>query len=205
MKSNKNQSFYEFILKVQAISKIGLEFSKDAFALENYQELADVSTAMLKTFTEVDFKRPHYFAKDIYPTPNVSVRMLIFNDRHELLMVQEKSDQGFTIPGGWADLFESPVEAIVKECLQEAGAYVKVTKLVGVYHFDFFHRQQAQSQYALVFSGHLTAPLVPFGHEIMAVQYFPLTQLPPNLSSKISREDLLRFIADAKRSEAAFE
>jgi 8-oxo-dGTP diphosphatase len=205
MKSNKNKTFYEFILKVQAISKIGLEFSKDAFALENYQELADVSTAMLKTFTEVDFKRPHYFAKDIYPTPNVSVRMLILNDRQELLMVQEKSDHGFTIPGGWADLFESPVEAIVKECLQEAGAHVKVTKLVGVYHFDFFHRQQAQSQYALVFSGHLTAPLVPFGHEIMAVQYFPLTQLPPNLSSKISREDLLRFIADAKRSEAAFE
>jgi 8-oxo-dGTP diphosphatase len=205
MKTKKNHSFYEFILRVQAISKIGLTFSKDAYALENYQELADVSTTMLKNFTTLDFARPHYFSKDIYPTPNVSVRILIFNARKELLMVQEKVDQGFTIPGGWADLFESPVEAITKECLQEAGAKVKVERLVGVYHFDFFHRHQAQSQYALVFSGKLTAPLKPFGHEIIAVKYFPLNRLPKNLSHKIARQDLLRFIRDARRQEAAFE
>jgi 8-oxo-dGTP diphosphatase len=205
MKRKNNLAFYEFIMKVHAISKIGLTYSQDPYALENYEELATLSQQMLKQFTKVKFDRPFYFAKDVYPTPNVSVRMLIFNDQQELLMVKEKVDGGYTVPGGWADLYESPVEAITKECLQEAGATVKVTKLVGVYHFDFFHRGQAESQYALVFTGQLKGPLAPFGHEITEVKFFPLNQLPKNFSHKLTKADLLRMLKDAQRREAAFE
>lgn len=205
MKPKKNHSFYEFIMKVHSISKIGLTYSKDAYALENYQELATLSKQMLTAFTKVNFDRPFYFAKDVYPTPNVSVRMIIFNDKKELLMVKEKVDGAYTIPGGWADLFESPVEAITKECMQEAGADVTVSKLVGVYHFDFMHRGQPESQYALVFLGTLNGPLQAFGHEITDVKYFPLDQLPKKISSKLERKDLLRMLADAQKPEASFE
>jgi 8-oxo-dGTP diphosphatase len=205
MKPKKNLAFYEFIMKVQAISKIGLTYSKDPYAIENYIELSMLSTSMLKDFSQVNFDRPHYFSKDLYPTPNVSVRMLAFNDQHELLMVKEKVDDGYTIPGGWADLYESPVEAITKECLQEAGAKVKVTKLVGVYHFDFLHHGLSESQYVLVFTGKIIGPILPFGHEITAVNFFPLSALPKKLSHKLPRKDLLRMIKDAKNAEAAFE
>ncbi len=205
MKSTKNLAFYEFIMKVQAISKIGLTYSKDAYALENYQELSDLSTTMLKDFTDINFKRPQYFERDLYPTPNVSVRMIVFNDKQEVLLVKEKVDQGYTLPGGWADLFESPVEAITKECLQEAGADVKVTQLTGVYHYDFQHRGQAQSQYVIVFKGVLKGPLKPFGHEILAVKFFPVNQLPKQLSFKIERKDLIKMLADAQKGETYFE
>ncbi len=205
MKSKENLSFYEFILKVQAISKIGLTYSKDAYALENYHELNEVSSKMLKKFTKVNFKRPQYFERDIYPTPNVSVRMIIFNDKQEVLLVQEKIDKGYTLPGGWADLFESPVEAIRKECMQEAGADVRVNQLTGVYHFDYEHRGQAQSQYVLVFKGTLKGPLKPFGHEITDVKFFSVKQLPKKLSFKIERADLIKMIEDAQKGETFFE
>ena len=205
MKPKSNLAFYEFILKVQSISKIGLTYSKDAYALENYQELSDLSSKMLKRFTNVNFKRPQYFQRDIYPTPNVSVRMVIFNDQSEVLLVKEKVDGGYTIPGGWADLFESPVEAITKECMQEAGAEVKVEQLTGVYHYDFNHRDQSQSQYVLVFKGKLLAPLKPWGHEITDVQFFPINKLPKAISPKIDRKDLLKFITDAQKEVAHFE
>jgi 8-oxo-dGTP diphosphatase len=205
MKKVKNHSFYEFIMKVHSISKIGLTYSKDPYALENYLELSEISSTMLKSFTKVDFKRPQYFSKDLYPTPNVSVRMVIFDDQQKVLLVKEKVDGGYTLPGGWADLFESPVEAIRKECLQEAGATVDVEKLSGVYHFDFFHHGSAQSQYVLVFKGRLTKPLKPWGHEILDVGFFPMNQLPKTLSLKIDRVDLMRMIKDAKQEVTAFE
>jgi 8-oxo-dGTP diphosphatase len=205
MKKVKNHSFYEFILKVHSISKIGLTYSKDPYALENYLELSQLSSTMLKSFTNVDFKRPQYFSKDLYPTPNVSVRMVILDRNQHVLMVKEKVDGGYTLPGGWADLFESPVEAIQKECLQEAGATVEVEKISGVYHYDFIHRGSAQSQYVLVFKGRLTKPLKPWGHEITDVKFFPLNQLPKMLSNKIDRKDLIRMIKDAMQEVTAFE
>ncbi|MFZ9139595.1 MAG: NUDIX hydrolase N-terminal domain-containing protein [Bacilli bacterium] len=205
MKPSKNLAFYEFILKVQAISKIGLTYSKDAYALENYEELSELSSKMLKNFTKTNFKRPQYFARDLYPTPNVSVRMIVFNEKQEVLLVKEKVDQGYTLPGGWADLFESPVEAITKECLQEAGADVKVTQLTGVYHYDFQHRGHAESQYVLVFKGVLKGPLKAFGHEILDVQFFPIHRLPKQLSFKIERKDLIKMISDAQQGETFFE
>jgi 8-oxo-dGTP diphosphatase len=205
MKKVKHHSFYEFILKVHSISKIGLTYSKDPYALENYLELSELSSSMLKSFTNIDFKRPQYFSKDLYPTPNVSVRMVILNDLNHVLLVKEKVDGGYTLPGGWADLFESPVEAIRKECMQEAGATVDVEKLSGVYHFDFLHRGSAQSQYALVFKGRLTKPLKPWGHEITDVKFFSLTQLPKTLSFKIERKDLVKMIKDAMQEVTAIE
>jgi 8-oxo-dGTP diphosphatase len=205
MKKVKNQSFYEFIMKVHSISKIGLTYSKDPYALENYLELSELSSKMLKNFSNVDFKRPQYFSKDLYPTPNVSVRMIILDDQQQVLLVKEKVDGGYTLPGGWADLFESPVEAIRKECLQEAGATVDVEKLSGVYHFDFHQHGSPQSQYVLVFKGRLTKPLQPFGHEIIDVGFFPIDQLPKKLSFKIDRKDLIRMITDANKGVTAFE
>ncbi len=205
MKPKDNLAFYEFIIKVQSISKIGLTYSKDAYALENYQELSDLSSKMLKEFTKIDFNRPQYFQRDLYPTPNVSVRMIIFNEQSDVLLVREKVDGGYTIPGGWADLFESPVEAITKECMQEAGAEVKVEKLTGVYHYDFSHRGQSESQYVLVFQGSLLAPLKTWGHEITDVQFFPLNKLPKTISPKIQRKDLIKMIEDAQKGVTYFE
>lgn len=205
MKKVKNHSFYEFIMKVHSISKIGLTYSKDPYALENYEELSELSSRMLKTFTKVDFNRPQFFSKNLYPTPNVSVRMVIFNDLNQVLLVKEKVDGGYTLPGGWADLFESPVEAISKECMQEAGATVEVEKLSGVYHYDFLHRGSAQSQYVLVFKGRLTQPLKPWGHEITDVGFFPLSQLPKTISFKIERKDLVKMIKDAMQEVTFIE
>jgi 8-oxo-dGTP diphosphatase len=188
-------SLYAFILKVQAISKIGLKYSQDPYALENYQELNDLSRSMLEQFVEVSIDRPNYFNKDVYPTPNVSVRIIIFNDRNEVLFVREKADGGYTLPGGWADIDETPKEAAIKECMQEAGADVMITDFVGVYHFSSL--KASSSQYCLVFKAKLKGPLQPFGHEISDVRFAPIHQIPMPISWKLSIEDIKQMIDDA--------
>ena len=101
-----SKHFYDFLIKIQAISKIGLVYSTDPYAITNYKEINDLSTRFLEEFTEVNFDRPNYFARDIYPTPNVSVRTVIFNEeRTKILMVKEANLQAYSLPGGWADLY----------------------------------------------------------------------------------------------------
>jgi 8-oxo-dGTP diphosphatase len=196
-------TFYEFILRVQAISKIGLLYSKDPYALENYQELNHTSSEMLKTFMDVDFSRPNYFAKEAYPTPNVSVRVIIMTDDQKVLYVKEKDGGGYTLPGGWADINQSPVDAAVTECLQEAGAVITIDKLVGVYNFT--SQKVSSSQYCLVFKARVVGPLVAFGHEITDILYSPYDVIPEPVSWKLSKVDIVRMIKDSFKEGAHYE
>ena len=43
----EKKQFYDFIVKMQAISKIGLLFSKDEYAIDNYRQINDLSEKML--------------------------------------------------------------------------------------------------------------------------------------------------------------
>ena len=78
-----SKQIYDFLIKIQSIAKIGLIFSKDPYALTNYQEINDLSTKFLEEFQDVKFDRNNYFARDIYPTPNISVRTIIFNENRD--------------------------------------------------------------------------------------------------------------------------
>ena len=205
MKKYSKKSVYEFLLKVQSITKIGLLYSRDPYALENYEELNELSKSFLEELHQLNLNRPNYFPKTLYPTPNVSVRVVIFNDEGEVLLVKEKSDGGYTIPGGWADIFESPAEAAMKECLQETGAKVKLERLVGVYDFHFHAHGYATSQYAIVFQASIIKFVQLFGHEITHVGFFPVENLPSPISGKLVKEDLLRMIRHAKDGVTYFE
>ena len=73
-----SKAIYDYIIKIQAIAKIGLTYSKDPYAITNYQEINDLSKAFLEDFINIKLDRPNYFEKDVYPTPNISVRTIIF-------------------------------------------------------------------------------------------------------------------------------
>ena len=68
-----------------------------------------------------------------YPTPQVDVRGFILNENDDILLVQEKSDKKWALPGGWADIGLSPSENVIKEVKEESGLEVEVIKLLAVY------------------------------------------------------------------------
>ena len=150
----ESKNFYDFLLKIQSIAKIGLKFSKDPYALSNYQEINDLSTKFLEDFQNVNFERNNYFERDIYPTPNVSVRTIIFSeDRKKILMVREASSHEYSLPGGWADLYDSPSKTAKNECLQEAGAEIEIVRLVGITERTPFKNPTSVPEYVVIFEG----------------------------------------------------
>ena len=198
----KNKKYYEYLVKIQAIAKIGLLHSSDPYALINYKEINDLSKKMLEEFMEIDFNRPNYFARDVYPTPNISVRALVFNNKGHLLFVQEADSKKYSLPGGWVDLYQSPKEAIIEEVLDEAGIGVAIERLIGV--LDHTNFTSGTPEFVLAFLCIPTNVKQKHGHETISASYFPLDKLPP-LSHKMHPSELQRLIEATIKKEVIYE
>ena len=200
-----SRQIYDFLIKVQAISKIGLIYSKDPYAITNYKEINELSRQFLEDFENVKFDRPNYFAKEIYPTPNVSVRTVILNnDRTKVMMVREVSLGTYSLPGGWADLYDSPSKTAKNECSQEAGADVEIVHLVGVLDRTPFKSSASIPEFVIVFEGKLIGELHEHEYETDDVGWFDIDNLP-EVSRKTSKEELLRMILAARDNKTIFD
>lgn len=189
-----SKNIYDYILKIQSIAKIGLVYSKDPYALTNYKEINELSTRFLEEFMDINLDRPNYFSRDIYPTPNVSVRTVIFNsDKTKVLMVREAALHTYSLPGGWADLYDSPSKTAKNECLQEAGAEIEVVRLIGITERTPFKSNTSVPEYVIIFEGKIKELHKEHEYETDDVQFFNINNLP-EISRKTTKEEIMRFI-----------
>ncbi len=200
-----SKQIYDFLIKIQAIAKTGLIYSKDPYAITNYTEINNLSTKMLEDFMNVKFDRPNYFEKDVYPTPNISVRTVILNkDRTKVMMVREANLGTYSLPGGWADLYDSPSKTAKNECSQEAGADIEVIRLVGLLERTPFKTSASIPEYVAVFEGKIIGELHEHEYETDDVGWFDIDNLP-EISRKTSKEELLRMILAARDGKTIFD
>jgi len=127
----------EWSQKLQAIAQNGLTYSEGVYDIERYKQLQAIATEIMATYSDVE----HSYLLDLfsgevgYATPKVDVRGAIFRD-DTILLVKERADGLWTLPGGWADVGESPSEVVVKEVYEESGYQTRATKLLAVYDRD---------------------------------------------------------------------
>ena len=200
-----SKEIYDYILKIQSIAKIGLVYSKDPYAITNYNEINKLSMEFLEKFLEVKFDRPNYFQRDVYPTPNVSVRTIIFNKtRDKILLVKEANSHTYSMPGGWADLYDSPSKTAINESRQEAGAEIDVVRLVGILDRTPFKANVSIPEYVVVFEGKLKGELHDHEYETEDVGWFDYKNLP-EMSRKVSLTELERMINAAVSGDTIFD
>ena len=126
-----------------------------------------------------------------YATPKVDVRGVVFRgDR--ILLVHGTDDGRWTMPGGWADVGESPSEAVLKEIREESGYPAKAVRLLGVQNRDLRERAPWPFHaYKLFFLCELLAdePGPRVGVETQDVGFFGENELP-ELSVKVGEKGL---------------
>ena len=145
------------------------------------------------------------FQRDIYPTPNVSVRTVIFNkDKTKVLLVREAALQAYSLPGGWADLYDAPSDVSKNECMQEAGAEIEIVRLVGITNRTPFKAPTSIPEYVVIFEAKLKELHKEHEYETDDVNFFDIDNLPI-ISKKTSKGELLRFINAAKSGETIFD
>jgi ADP-ribose pyrophosphatase YjhB (NUDIX family) len=133
--------------------------------------------------------------KQAYPTPQVDVRGVVFRDGH-VLLVREVADGRWTLPGGWADLGESPSEAVVREVREESGYETRATKLLAVYNLGRFRdgKPLRRNVYKLFL---LCEPLSGepgsiAGSETSEARFFGQDELPELSVPRVSADQLTR-------------
>ena len=176
----------EFIKKVQSIAQIGLSFSTDPYAIDNYEELRKISIRMLKEYTSLPDDECELYKDFIYPTPQPAVRTLVVRD-NKLLLVKEKDSGLWSLPGGWCDIDCTPKETAIKETYEESGYVIECTKLLAVFDRRHYIKKSLYDVYCLYFLGNVVAGEAKCNHETEDIGWFEVSNLP-SLSRKNSIE-----------------
>jgi ADP-ribose pyrophosphatase YjhB (NUDIX family) len=175
-------SILEWARKVQAIAQNGLAFTRDPFDRERYQQLQQLVASILAseldlTQTEVARLWSH---DEGYATPKVDVRGGVFvNDR--VLLVRERSDGKWTLPGGWVDVNDAPSSAVEREIREESGYLARAVKLAALVDKNnpaHGHPPGLHHIYKLFFLCDLTGGSPATSAETDAVDFFALHSLP---------------------------
>ncbi|WP_430787625.1 NUDIX hydrolase [Virgibacillus flavescens] len=128
-----SHKWLEWAKRIQSLSQAGLAFSKDMYDRERYEELRSISAEIMEEHTDLEMEKVmNLFANETgYQTPKVDVRGAVFKD-DKILMVKEKIDDRWSLPGGFCDVGLSPTENIVKEIKEESGYDVIHRKLIAL-------------------------------------------------------------------------
>jgi len=129
-----NISWLKWVSEIQAIAQSGLTYCDNEFDKERYVRLREVIAELAAHCSEHQLNDvANIFSLEKgYATPKIDVRSFIIKD-DKLLLVKERSDGLWTLPGGWADVNESPSEAVVRETKEETGYDVSPIKLLALW------------------------------------------------------------------------
>lgn len=119
--------------KLQSIAQSGLEYSKDKYDIERFEEIRNISIDIIHHHTEIETtKIKNLFANETgYQTPKIDVRAVIFQ-KNKILLIKENLDGKWSLPGGWADVDLSLSENLIKEAKEEAGAIISPNKIIAI-------------------------------------------------------------------------
>jgi len=177
----------EWARAVQAIAQNGLAFSRDPFDRERYSRLAELVTELLTSQLEITpaVARGLFAGESGYATPKVDVRGGVF-EGERVLLVRERTDGRWTLPGGWVDVNDAPSEAVAREIHEESGYRARAVKLAALVDKNRHpHPPGVHHIYKLFFVCELTGGSAAIGNETDAVDFFPVSALPPLSTGRV--------------------
>jgi len=123
--------------RIQAISQSGLHFAINDFDRERYEELRSLSVRLVSTICDTEPERlQNLFTNETgFQTPKVDIRSVVLKEG-KILMVREKLDGRYSMPGGFADINYSPSEVAVKEVREETGLNVCFNRVLAIADTD---------------------------------------------------------------------
>jgi len=169
-----------WVQQLQAIAQNGLTFANNPFDQERYEAIRTIAAEIAAAHTDMEAPAIlQLFAKEIgYATPKVDVRGAVFLD-NAILLVRERDDGRWTLPGGWVDVWESPSEAVVREISEESGYHTRILRLLALYDKNkHAHPPSPYHVYKLFFHCEIVGGDAAQSHETDGVAFFEAHALP---------------------------
>lgn len=191
-KENGEPRWLNWAREIQAISQTGITYSETEYNVQRYQRLQEIAAEIINLHTGLPTASliENFQIQRGYATPKIDVRGAVVRN-NEILLVHERADGLWCMPGGWADVGEIPSEMVSREVLEESGFQVKPHKIVGVYDanrtgrpLEFYHA------YKIVFLCEIIGGEARPSNETEAVAFFKFHDLPPLSSNRTNQKHL---------------
>ena len=194
--------------EIQALSQTGLTYSTSDYETQRYRRLMEIAAEIAEDRGGLAKERllEDFLAQPGYATPKVDVRGAVVRDE-KILLVKERVDGRWCMPGGWADVGDGPSEMVVREVWEESGFQVVPRKVVGVYDanrqppLEFYHA------YKIVFLCDIVGGEARPSDETELVEFFEFDKLPPLSSNRTNERHLAEVLAHVRDPDrpAAFD
>lgn len=203
------EKWLEWATRLQSIAQAGITFGENRYDLDRYQQIRNISVEIIHEYTNINHEKiTGLFASETgYQTPKVDIRASVFKD-DKILMVKEKIDGAWSLPGGWADVNSSVSESAVRECFEEAGAHVVPKRIIAIHqadkHYDFPY---PYTIYKIFVECDLIENNFSDNTETLEAGFFPIDDLPP-LSTERNTIEQIEICFRAKNQllfEAVFD
>ena len=127
-----NDKWLDFAVRIQSIAQAGLQYGKDKYDKQRYEELRQIAAEMISLKTDIPLEkvRDLFCNEKGYQTPKVDTRAAVFIDG-KILLVHENNGT-WSLPGGWCDVDQSVASNTEKEVMEEAGFVVKAKRIIAV-------------------------------------------------------------------------
>ena len=182
--------------EIYSIAQSGLTYSKNEFDLARYQRLQGIAAEMIASQSELTEETVlESFSMQIgYATPKIDVRGAVVRDG-KILLIHERIDDRWAMPGGWADLGETPSEMVIREVREESGFEVRAEKLIAVYDANRIEPLEFYHAYKLIFLCTLTGGKAQTSLETSGVDFFSPNTLPQLSEFRTNRTMLAEVFA----------
>lgn len=190
----------EWAKRLQTMAQNGLHYAQDRYDIARYEAITEIAQEMMAmgSGTEIEMVRGLFAHEAGHATPKLDVRVAAFQEGAsgpEILLVRERRDGLWTLPGGWADVGESPSEAARREVREESGFEVEITRLLALYDKRMHpHPPESYYIYKLFFEATIVGSHSPGGDglETDAVGFFAPSALPPLSLNRVVWQQVLR-------------
>lgn len=197
---NAEQRLHELAIELAAMAQNGLTYETgNRYDTARYRRMRSMSAEILSMLSDTsveEFSRA-IDAETGHATPKLDVRGALFDEQDRVLLVQEKRDGKWNLPGGWADALDTPSNAIEREVAEEAGLRVRAARLAAIQdgsrhngHTMPFHVYKLMFLVERLDNAEPTAGL---DEETIDVAFFGIDDLP-ELSSKRTNEAQLQLM-----------
>ena len=190
--------------KIRVIAQNGLAYARCEFDLERYHQLQTVAHQMtaLLSGAPPDRVDGFFLPEHGYATPKVDLRAGVFQgDR--ILLVKERTDGCWSLPGGWGDVGEPPASGVEREVREESGYTARAVKLVALKDTRRHPYQLVGPHhiYKLLFLCELTGGAARENIEISDIGFFSPDELPELSQSRTLPEDIQLLVTHKQHAE----
>jgi ADP-ribose pyrophosphatase YjhB (NUDIX family) len=187
-------------IRLAALAQDGLTYVTNDYDVDRYHQLGQLAAEL---FSVLSGRSADEFAIELgrdpgYATPKVDVRGVIFDAHERVLLLRERADGLWSLPGGWADPGDSPSAAVTREVLEETGYRASAVKLISCWDRELQANPPPMPihVYKLFFLCHaLGAAEAPSALETLEAGWFGLDELPPLSLGRVNQRQLQRALA----------